>query len=167
MLLFLFILLYFIIYQQISYVQKLRIQADFKRLKSEGVGFSQCFLNNETRPIFHVTWLSRQPRDCRQVPCQMKRGQTHLFMQKQPYYLLACCRLVTNHLPKNWEMGFLGFVKCQFKQDIFFFHFVCQSFSRMSRLLVGESIFIVLICQIGQFCRCQINSMGHSPRQAE
>ena len=51
----------------------------------------------------------------------MKRGQTHLFMQKQPYYLLACCRLVTNHLPKNWEMGFLGFVKCQFKQDIFFF----------------------------------------------
>ena len=59
----------------------------------------------------------------------MKRGQTHLFMQKQPYYLLACCRLVTNHLPKNWEMGFLGFVKCQFKQDIFFFHFVCQSFS--------------------------------------
>ena len=129
MLLFLFILLYFIIYQQISYVQKLRIQADFKRLKSEGVGFSQCFLNNETRPIFHVTWLSRQPRDCRQVPCQMKRGQTHLFMQKQPYYLLACCRLVTNHLPKNWEMGFLGFVKCQFKQDIFFFHFVCQSFA--------------------------------------
>ena len=39
--------------------------------------------------------------------------------------------------------------------------------SRMSRLLVGESVFIVLICQIGQFCRCQINSRGHSPRQAE
>ena len=70
------------------FVQRRRRAGDRPRFVNFLKDFLKGFLLERTMkmgPIFHVTLLSCLARDCRQVSCQMERGQTHLFMQKQPF----------------------------------------------------------------------------------